>query len=243
MPAADLFRRLCGLRIGRVPGAFLADRQAVAALEFALILPLLIAMTGGVFEYASFVRQSRQLTDAASGVAGILAMNVSSTVTSLDLHYANDAVMLIYPKVLADAAVKKIAWNADITIGMAGISFTPQVVTCTASCTYTASVTWTGGDMLRTCGSTLTAALNTAVPSPTTLPSALYTPIANTQGTDSPPAFVIVADLVFKWTPLLFTKIINPVTIRRSSYINPRYTNAIAYSAGSGDDGFGKQCP
>ncbi|WP_167858615.1 TadE/TadG family type IV pilus assembly protein [Methylobacterium nonmethylotrophicum] len=223
--------------------AFPSDRGAVAALEFALVFPFLVALTGGAFEYARFIRQARLIAEAASGVAGIIAMNVSSSIASADLHYANDAVMLIFPQVLADAALRKVAWNSDILISMAGISFSPTVAGCTASCTYKAKVAWTGGDKQRACGASLAAALDTANPDPATLPASLFTPVANPQGTSSPPSFVIVADLSFNWTPFLFSTLFKTVTIRRSAYIKPRYTNAIAYAAASGDDGFGQQCP
>lgn len=222
---------------------FLSDRRGVAALEFALVLPFLLLIVGGTFEYARFIRQTRLIAEAASGIAGILAMNVSSSVGSVDLHYANDAVMLIFPQILADAGAKKIAWNSDIMISMAGISFSPTVSGCSSSCTYKPKVTWTGGDQQRACGALLTMVTDTARPDPSTLPASLFTPVTNSQGGKSPPAFVIVADLSFTWTPLLFSSLVGAVTVTRSAYINPRYTNAIAYAAGSGDDGFGKTCP
>lgn len=238
--AAD--RTLDAIRRAVVRPDFLSDRRGVAALEFALVLPFLLLLIGGTFEYARFIRQARLIAEASSGIAGILAMNVSSSISSIDLHYANDAIMLIFPQVLADAAAKKIEWNNDIMISMAGISFSPTVSGCTASCTYKATVAWTGGDQQRACGALLTMVADTARPDPSTLPVSLFTPVANSQGSNSPPAFVIVADLSFTWTPLLFSSLTGAVKVTRSAYINPRYTNAITYAVGSSDDGFGKTC-
>jgi hypothetical protein len=145
--------------------------------------------------------------------------------------------------VLNDSANKGIAWGTDITISMAGISFTPTVTGCTTACTYKANVVWTGGAEGRVCGTNPTSAADTAPPSPTTLPSDLFTPVANAQGGNSAPPFVIVTDINYSWTPLIFTKLVGSFVMRRSAYINPRYTASITYSVVTGDDSFGKECP
>lgn len=222
---------------------FLRARHGIAAVEFTLIFPILLGVSAGIFEYSSFVRQSRQLTDTANSVAEILAADSDSTVTSTDLHYAVDSTMLTFPKVLSDSTRKGIAWGNDITISLAGVSFAPTVTTCTSNCTYKAAINWTGGAKQRACNSTQSSATDTAAPTATTLPASLFTPVANPQGGNNPPLFVVVADVTYTWSPAVFTGLLNSVTMKRSSYINPRYVSSLKYTVSSGDDGFGQACP
>lgn len=218
------------------------DRTGVAAVEFALIFPILLALSAGLFEYSSFVRQARQLTDTANSIAEILAAGSDGTVDFSELHYAYDSAMLTFPRVLADSARKKIPWSDDITISLSGVSFSPAVKGCTSNCTYVAAINWTAAASQRACGSKPTAVANTAPPSATTLPTSLFTPVALPQGGNGPPLFVVVADVTYTWTPSVFTGLLSPVVMKRSSYINPRYVNALKYTVISGDDGFGKAC-
>ena len=218
------------------------DRAGIAAVEFTLIFPILLGVSAGIFEYSSFVRQSRQLTDTANSIAEILAADADTTVSSTDLHYAVDSTMLTFPKVLSDSTRKGIAWANDITISLAGISFAPTVSGCTSSCTYKAAINWTGGGKQRACGSLQSSATDTNAPSASTLPASLFTPVASPQGGNGSPLFVVVADVTYTWSPAVFTGLLNAVTLKRSSYINPRYVSSLKYTAGSGDDGFGQAC-
>ena len=223
-------------------GHFGRDRGGIAAVEFTLIFPILLGVSAGIFEYSSFVRQSRQLTDTANSIAEILAADSDTTINSTDLHYAVDSTMLTFPKVLSDSARKGIAWANDITISLSGISFSPTSATCTNGCTYVANINWTGAAKQRTCASHPTSTVDTSAPSPTTLPASLFTPVANPQGGYGSPLFVVVADITYTWSPTVFTGLLGNVTMKRSSYINPRYVSTLKYVAASGDDGFGQAC-
>lgn len=218
------------------------DRTGIAAVEFTLIFPILLGVSAAIFEYSSFVRQSRQLTDTANSIAEILAADSDTTVNWTDLHYAVDSTMLTFPKVLSDSSRKGIAWANDITISLAGVSFSPTVSGCTSGCTYKAAVNWTGGAKQRACGSTQSSTTDTALPSATTLPASLFTPVASPQGGNGPPLFVVVADVTYTWSPAVFTGLLNGVTMKRSSFINPRYVSSLKYTVSSGDDGFGQAC-
>ncbi len=77
-----------------------------------------------------------------------------------------------------------------------------------------------------------------------TLPAGLFTPlVTQTANVFSPPAPVVVVDLSYSWTPLVFGKLFGTVTINRSAYVNPRYVPKLEYQAVTGDDGFGVVCP
>ena len=222
--------------------AFFASARGVAAVEFAIIFPILMALTGGVYEVSRAVNASRHLTNTANSISNILATNGTGVVSYTDLHYAYDSAMLTFPEVLADAASKGMLWSNDITLSMAGISFAPLIPLCTSGCTYIASVNWTSAAGQRVCGSLLTATSDTSQPSPSTLPTDLFTPVPSSSGGNSPPPFIVVVDITYSWRPLLFAGVVSPITFKRSAYINPRYTTKISYSTISGDDGFGQKC-
>ena len=219
------------------------DRAGVAVVEFSLLFPILLALSAGIFEFSSFIRQSRQLTDTANSIAEILAAGSDSTVDYNGLHYASDSAMLTFPKVLSDSTRRGIAWGSDITISLSGINFSPTVSGCTSGCTYVANVTWTGAAQQRACGSHPVAAGNTDPSSPTTLPISLFTPVASSSGGNNPPLYAIVIDITYTWSASVFTGLLSPVVMKRSSYISPRYVTSLKYTTSSGDDGFGKACP
>lgn len=221
---------------------FRRDRRGIAVVEFSLLFPILLALSAGIFEFSSFIRQSRQLTDTANSIAEILAAGSDTNVDYAELHYAYDSAMLTFPRVLSDSARKNIAWTSDITISLAGISFSPTVSGCTSNCSYKANINWTGAAMGRACGTNPSSVADTAAPSPTTLPQSLFTPVTSPQGGNGPPLYVVVADVTYTWSPSVFTGLLGNVVMKRSSYINPRYVNTLKYKAITGDDGFGKAC-
>jgi hypothetical protein len=132
---------------------------------------------------------------------------------------------------------------------MAGISFalTPGTGCTSASSApscYVAQVGWTGDARTRACGSTQTAVANGLTPSASTLPIALFSPVpTQTAGVYSAPPPVIVVDVVYTYTPLVFGGLVGSFVIARSAYVNARYMTKLTYQALSGDDGFGQLCP
>ena len=106
--------------------------------------------------------------------------------------------MLEFPLVLSDSYSLSESWAADISISMAGISFSPTVVGCTSACTYVAKVVWTGGHKARACGSVQISASDGTTPSPSALPQDLFDPVpTSTTGVFSPPNFQIFVDIVY----------------------------------------------
>jgi Flp pilus assembly protein TadG len=227
------FRRLLG---------FGCDVRAIAAIEFAFAAPLLIGLVAGGYEMSRAVSQARQLTSLANSIAMMLTTNTSGAVSYLNLHYAFDSAMINFPAVLGDSYSKSKSWNNDISISMAGVSFTPTVTGCTTSCTYKANIVWTGGSAARACGSNPSAAPDATSPSPSTLPTDLFDTVSTPAGTAAP-LFVIAVDLVYTWSPTIFPKFFGSLTLKRSAYLSPRYVTQIKYSVVAGDDGFGKECP
>ncbi len=208
-------------------------------------MPVLVVFMFGGAEIARFVNQSRKVTNLANSVASLVAERTAD-IGFYDIIFVLNSAMVTFPEVLADSARKGIPWSADITINLSSIAFTPTVSGCTSNCTYTAKVQWSvypGGQGLRSCSGTISAVADTAAPSFTTLPQDVYN-----AGT------IIVADIVYNYTPLFFNGILQAVgggtsiPIRRSVYLAPRYLPQIKSSVMSSGgnppkSGFTFNCP
>ena len=164
---------------------FWSARQAIAATEFALVLPILVILMLGSVEAARLIITAQRVTQVATTIVEMLsqtqAQNPNETgtgipwsITYIDLDFAIESTMVIFPQILQDAAQKGISWNNDISISMAGVLFTPNPTTCTSNCSYIANVVWNSGPNKRTCGVALTAVPDTSVPSKTTLPTDIF---------------------------------------------------------------------
>lgn len=231
-----------GARRSKLICRFGGSTLGVAAVEFALVFPFLILIMGAFVEIFRYVQVSREITSYASAAATMLATNTTGTIAYTDLHYAADAAMIMAPQILADSFSKGVSWSQDISISMAGISFTPTVTGCTSGCTYKANVNWTGSQEARACGSTLTAVADSSAPTASSLPTDLFNAVTTPSGT-SAPLFEVVVDVSYSWSPILFSKFFHTIAISRSAFFAPRYVTKVLYSAVAGDDGFGKECP
>jgi Flp pilus assembly protein TadG len=201
---------------------FLRSRRGVAALEFALIAPLLIALFLGGFELTRYMNAIRRITYLANSVAEMIAQNTTGSVNMVDIQFAQDSTMLIFPQVLSDSKGKGIPWGNDMTVDISAVDFTPTVSGCTSNCTYTAKVHWSTAGY-RPCSAPLSAVSDTAAPTATTLPSDVFGP-----------GSLIVVDVVYTYTPVVATNIFGAMTIRHSAYLQPRYVASVNYDGSVG---------
>jgi Flp pilus assembly protein TadG len=213
---------------------FWGARQAIAAVEFALVLPLLVVLMLGSVETARLITFARRVTLDATTVVEMLTQNGTGTVNYVDLHFSVDSTMVIFPQILQDAAQKGISWKNDISVSIASVVFTPNPSTCTSNCSYIANVVWNSGpnNNKRTCGVPLVSAPDTSSPSKTALPADVFGP-----------GSIVVVDIVFSYTPIFGLGLFGTVPIARSAYLSPRYVPLIKYAVISGDDGIGAECP
>ena len=211
---------------------FWRARQAIAATEFALVLPLLVILMLGSVEAARLIVSARKVTLVATTAVEMLTQNGTGKINYVDLHFATDSTMVIFPQILQDAAQKGISWKNDISVSMASVVFTPNPSTCTSNCSYNANVVWNSGPNKRTCGVLLVSATDTATPSNTKLPADVFGP-----------GSIIVVDVLFNYTPIFGLGLFGTIPIARSAYLAPRYVPLIKYAVVSGDDGVGAECP
>jgi Flp pilus assembly protein TadG len=199
----------------------LRETRGFAAVEFGLALPVLGLMLLGFIELDRYAWATRQLEMTANAIAQMISQ--SSKVQPADMKYAQDSVMVLFPRVLQDSARLGQNWSDNVKVAMSAVNFTPTVAGCVSACTYEAKVAWSGGSSRRPCA-TLSPAPNNTTPSPTTLPTDAFGPNA-----------VIVVDLTYAYRPLFAPKIFGPLTVTRSSYLQPRYVNTLPYAVPAGD--------
>jgi hypothetical protein len=229
---------------------FWRARHAISAVEFALVLPLVVLLMLGSVETARLIIFMRRVTQVSNTIVELLAQTqavnpnsadtVPWSVTYIDLHFAIDSTMVIFPQIFGDAALKGTTWKNDISISMASVCFSSSASTCkptcTSNCTY-ANVVWNSGPNKRACGVPLTAAPDTSAPSPATLPTDVFGP-----------GSLVVVDIVFNYTPIFGSGIFGTIPLKTSAYLAPRdlqptaSPNYLKYVVISGDDGIGSEC-
>lgn len=224
---------------------FAGSRDGVSAIEFAIILPVLILIMLGGIQLVLYVNATRSVESVAASIAQMISEAVppsntttNATVNAADLHFSYDSTLVIFPYVMTDAARRKIAWWQNIYIDFSSIQFKPKSgTTCSGydqSACYTASVVWTStgtvGPNYRPCGSLQSAVDDTVRPSPTTLPRSVFGP-----------GSIIAIDVVFNFTPTFGASFLPAIRIARSVFVQPRYASVITYDP-TNNDGIATSC-
>ena len=215
-----------GVRAMRRLRAFAAARSGIAAVEAAMIMPVLFLFMLGGTELARYIDTARQLTNLANSMATLVAERTTGF-NFLDAVFTYNSAMVTFPQVLKDSNQKGIAWNLDIAITVSSILFTPTVPGCSTGCTYKAKVAWSINMPIaqaRSCTTAPVSVADTAPPSITTLPQDVYNA-----------GSLIVADVVYTYVPRFASRFIPSLTIRRSVYMQPRYMTTIPYTVIVGD--------
>ena len=212
------------LRSGR---RLLAARGALAGVEFALILPLLLAMLAGLADLSLAIITARRLTSAAADVAltastmAVQASNLNA-LSGTQAWQATTAPFAVFP---AWRSVNTGDKGFSITLSAVDFAATPRG--CTTQCAgYAASTRWSVGNpagqiMLRPCGA---LAAGDGADGMATLPKGVF-------GATSPTS----SDVATVFVPLFTGVFVGPVAMLRSAYIPPRVNNGVQLtSAGPG---------
>lgn len=236
-----------GTRVRR----FRAADEAMAAIEFALILPTLLLILFAGAQVVAFVNATRKVELVAHSISQMIsqAMPPKNTniaqVNAADLHFSYDATLVLFPYVMKDAKRRGLAWWQTISINYAVIRFAARNAACAAktdtsgdlSDCYEAQVVWTstgtaqpGGDNYRLCGTAQLPADDDASPSRTTLPRSSFGP-----------GSLVAIDVVFDFEPTFGSGFVPSVRIARSAYVQPRYASLVAYDTAN-NDGIATRC-
>lgn len=202
----------------RRPGLtrFARDRRGAAIVEFAFIVPILILLSMVTFDLVRYVIYLRKVELATSTMADLIARNDSGKITQAELLAISRSQLVMFPEAMDAARESNASVWSLLKWTLSGVQFR-QPPTCTGTCPYEPKVAWTSGQK-RPCGTVLTAVPNGTTPSPTTLPSETFGP-----------GFLVVADVVFSYKPLIAQSVVGSIDIAKSFYVAPRYVSAIAF--------------
>jgi hypothetical protein len=199
----------------------LRRRDAVSAVEFAFVTPVMLVLLLMGFDIGRFVLATQRVETVASSIAEMLAMTPQSSnaqtagdgvVSSSDILTMYNSAYFIYPDVLKQSATQGVPWYTLLVANMASIKFTPSPAGCTSACSYVPKVVWTyGSGAMRTCGSTITAVADTADITPTTLPTDVFGPNS-----------LVVVDVSYTFQPTFAANYLPSIPIKRSAYLTPR---------------------
>lgn len=211
--------RLAGL--GRHVARFGADARGVAAIEMALVAPVLILLLVTGADTARFVSATRKVTQIADTIATITSENTTGSVTSANLRFYSDSAMVVFPQLLQDGKTHGNDWTNNVSITVSSVKFV-QVAGISQGL-----VSWTAGDVRRPCLVPMISILDTQIPTPLTLPQSVL---------NSNVSSVIVADVSYHFTPLIGSSLLGTLTISRSFYLAPRYVPSIAFDSSAGSE-------
>ncbi len=201
--------RLAGQRASRL----LRAREGLAALEFAIIAPLLIAAFTGLYDLTTGFLAWQRVNMAALAIDQIAtAMAATPQNTNiLDLADATTAASAIYAYLPDTLTAPAASFGVVIT----SVVMTPTQAGCTSGCTYNANVAWSGSyqgtaGTIRPCG-TLTAVPDASNITPTTLATDAFSPEP-----------ILVVDVTYTFHPLFFSYVKNNIVMTRTAYFSPR---------------------
>lgn len=198
------------------------DKSGVAAVEFALLLPLMLLLYIGTAELTTGLMANRKMTLVARAAADLIAQeeddSVGITNTTLTNIYNSAAV------IMAPFSTTTLKFSAS------SIKFVPKTGAPASNPQYKAMTVWTIGNKAgatkRPCGeSAITQVPNTTAPSSSTMPAGLYQ-----AGT------VIVADVEYVFTPnfggslLSWSSTDSSITMKHTSYMKPRAIDEVKYT-------------
>ena len=195
-------------------GAARRDRRGVAAVEFALILPLMLTIYVGTVDVTRGVMASRKVDIVSRTLSDLVAQQPTlSTITSAQVQTIFTA---------ASAIMRPFAiTNLKMTVSAVTIGPT-SANTC---CNVTVNWSYTQGGTLRPCATNLTLVASTVPPAATNFRQSLVT--ANTAigsaFASSQVNYFVIADVSYVYTPILSQAV--PWfkgTMQRTTYMMPR---------------------
>jgi Flp pilus assembly protein TadG len=197
------------------------SRSGIAALEFALIAPVLVTVCAGLYDLTTAFLAWQRVNMAALAIAQITtyqAANSNNTnMNILNLAETRTGASAIYAYLPNTLSASPPGFGVTIS----SIAMVPTPSGCTVNCTYTAHVAWSGifqgSGSRRPCDarsgvSALNFVPDGSNPTPQTLPTDL-------QSTGQP---LLVVDVNYTFQPLFFTFITGNIMMMGSAYFPPR---------------------
>lgn len=216
----------------------LAGRRANAALEFALVFPLLLTMMFGMVDGCDALIAYERVTSSADEI-GLMATAKSVTtgtnvngqpiiylqLTDGNAYIAGTGIFGLMPGLINQGSAQ------PFSVTISEVVFTPTVNGCTSNCTYTANVAWTmplsaAGSSSKYLGSTVyrgpggpTVGCGVLTQVPQWSSATLSTiPTQGVQGLTS----ALVVDVSYTFKPMFTQVFVSQVTFWHTAFFAPR---------------------
>ncbi|UMY18706.1 pilus assembly protein [Methylobacterium organophilum] len=245
--------RAVSARFRRHGRCFRFADSGIAATEFVLLLPTLLFILFCGAQLITYIDATRKVDLVAYSVSQMVSqlpppINGSiAKVNSTDLRFSYDSTLVLFPYVMADARLRGVKWQDNISINFASIEFRPKDASCKskiqgaadASACYEAKVVWTSsgspqpsdGPNFRPCSTSQRAMDDKAPPNRAALPRSAFGPLS-----------LVVIDVVFTFRPTFGARFLPAIRIARSAYVQPRYAALVSYDT-TNSDGIAVTCP
>lgn len=223
-----------GRRVLSMLASFVASTGAIATVEFAFVVPVLLILLVWGYEGSRTIAMERHLTAFTTSVAWDFAgvndqMSGAIVAKGVRLYEFATRVGLLVPELTNGAALYD---HARYQVGFTMVQMTPTVTGCATGCSYTAAVAWSWGDLRRACGA-LGSTANASAYDVTKLPAGAFQAGA-----------IAVVDTKATYSPVLNVALFPQRTFTASAYYPVRNNFGGAYLAWDGvnDNWSGTKC-
>lgn len=204
---------------------FLRANGGIAAVEFALVLPLMLLMYIGIIDLTRDVIASRKLDILSRTLSDLVSQQTSGSITNTQLATIFSAsTTLMQPYTLA---------GLTMTLSEVIIQAKSNGTCCDALVKWS----YTQNGTLRACGAPLTQVPNGTLPSPTNIPAALINANANAGYgyANGKTTYLIIADTHYTYIPI-FNQALSwfSAGMNKTTYMVPRSpSNPVALTSAS----------
>lgn len=122
---------------------FITSREAVAATEFALLVPLLLTLLLGTIELANFSLQHRRAHQAAVLAAEFLSRDGDNLLSTGERHVVEDIWMIANPTAHLARVPRDGQWANGYSRALASVEFEPDAACEAAECPLLPKPRWT----------------------------------------------------------------------------------------------------
>ncbi|MDA9502116.1 TadE/TadG family type IV pilus assembly protein [Bradyrhizobium sp. CCBAU 11357] len=186
---------------GSVRG-FVADKRALAATEFAIIVPLMLVMFFGTVEFSSAVAIDRKITLIARTLSDLTSQSTTLDDASMkDSFTASISVVMPYDATLVKGTISQIYIDAN-SVAKVQWSKAGTIASGATQATLATSA--------RTAGDTVT----TMIPPTLLIPS----------------SYLILSEVKYTYTPTIGYVLKSSVTLSDLSYTRPRQVVCVPYN-------------
>lgn len=122
---------------------FFGEQRAVAAIEFALLVPMLIVVMAAVVELSNFAMQNRRANLAATLAADFLSRDGDGILTEAERHIVEDIWMIVNPTAHLATVPRDGLWANGYSRALSSVTFAKAPSCKLTNCPLLPTVKWT----------------------------------------------------------------------------------------------------